>query len=151
VAASGAPKNREDPEMNRRLNTVTAVFLALVVGLALQACSKQEIGSGDPEIAGAYTLVSVDGNEMPASVSHGGAAMKVLSGTFVINADGTCSSKTVFVPPTGTETEREVDATYTREGSKLTMKWEGAGMTVGTVEGDTFTMDNDGMVFVFKK
>ena len=137
--------------MNRRLTTVTTVFLALVVGLAIQACSKQEIGSGDPEIAGAYTLVSVDGNEMPATVSHDGATIQVRSGTFIINADGTCSSKTVFVPPTGTETEREVDATYTREGSKLTMKWEGAGMTVGTVDGNTFTMDNEGMIFVYKK
>ena len=31
------------------------------------------------------------------------------------------------------------------------MKWQGAGMTIGTVEGDTFTMDNEGMVFVYKK
>jgi hypothetical protein len=45
----------------------------------------------------------------------------------------------------------EVKATYTREGNKLTMKWQSGGMTIGTVEGDTFTMSNEGMVFVYRK
>ena len=31
------------------------------------------------------------------------------------------------------------------------MKWQGAGLTTGTVEGNTFTMDNEGMLFVYKK
>ena len=41
--------------------------------------------------------------------------------------------------------------TYTRQGTKLTMKWEGAGITMGNVESNTFTMDNEGMVFVYRK
>jgi hypothetical protein len=31
------------------------------------------------------------------------------------------------------------------------MKWEGAGITTGTIDGDTFTMDNVEMVFVYRK
>jgi hypothetical protein len=31
------------------------------------------------------------------------------------------------------------------------MQWEGAGTTVGTVEGNDFTMNNEGMVFVYRK
>jgi hypothetical protein len=96
-------------------------------------------------------LLSVDGNTLPASVSHDGAALQVRSGSSTINADGTCSSKTVFVLPAGKEITREVSATYTKDGSKLTMQWEGAGQTSGTIAGDTFTMDNEGMVFVYKK
>jgi len=34
--------------------------------------------------------------------------------------------------------------TVKREGAKLTMKWEGAGITMGSMEGNTFTMDNEG-------
>ena len=30
------------------------------------------------------------------------------------------------------------------------MKWQGAGLTTGTVEGITFTMDIEGMLFVYK-
>jgi hypothetical protein len=78
-------------------------------------------------------------------------ALQVRSGTFTINADGTCSTKTVFVPPSGQEATREVSATYTKEGAKLTMQWKGAGTTTGTIEGDTFTMNNEGMLFVYKK
>jgi hypothetical protein len=88
---------------------------------------------------------------VPASVSHDGTALQVRSGSFTIKTDGTCGTKTVFVPPSGSEATREVGATYTKEGSKLTMKWQGAGMTTGTIEGNTFTMENEGMVFVYKK
>ena len=56
-----------------------------------------------------------------------------------------------FVPPSGAEATLVRAATYTREGGKLSMQWEGAGSTTGTVEGNTFTMDNEGMVFVFRK
>ena len=31
------------------------------------------------------------------------------------------------------------------------MQWKGAGETVGTIQGNTVTMDNDGMVFVYSK
>jgi hypothetical protein len=96
-------------------------------------------------------LESVNGNKVPATISHDGIALKVLSGTFTLNADGTCGTKSVFVPPGAGETTREVKATYTKAGSKLTMQWEGAGMTTGTVEGNSFTMDNEGMVFVYRK
>lgn len=46
---------------------------------------------------------------------------------------------------------REVNATYTQQGPNLIMEWEGAGTTEGTVEGDSFTMNNEGMIFVYKK
>ena len=60
-------------------------------------------------------------------------------------------STTTFVPPSGAEATREVTATYSREGSKLTMQWKGAGMTVGTISNNTFTMNNEGMLLVYRK
>jgi hypothetical protein len=126
------------------------VFL-LTAGLLLSACKQETKVAAGVDPTGVYALVSVNGNAVPASVSHDGTALQVRSGSFTIKADGTCSTKTVFVPPSGTEATREVSATYTKEGSKLTMQWQGAGMTTGTIEGNTFTMDNEGMVFVYKK
>jgi len=104
--------------------------------------------AADINPVGTYALVSVDGNKVPYAMEHEGHAMTVQSGSFIINADGTCSSK---ISLAGRDAAMEVKATYTREGQKLTMKWEGAGMTIGTLEGDKFTMDNEGMVFVYKK
>ena len=121
--------------------------------VALGGCSAQAPAEAakSKDISGLYTLVAVNGNKVPASISHEGVALQVRSGTFTIKADGTCGTKTTFVPPSGSEVAREVSATYTRDGSKLTMQWQGAGTTTGTIEGNSFTMDNEGMVFTYQK
>ena len=106
---------------------------------------------GDPaasDISGKYTLVSVNGNALPFSHPEGPV---IRSGVFTINKDGTCSSQMTFSIPSGSDASREVAATYTREGSRLTMTWSGAGTTIGTIEGNMFKMDNEGMIFVYRK
>ncbi len=130
---------------------ILQLFLLLVPGLFLFACQHMPKTVSGGDHTGIYTLISVDGSDVPASVSHGNVSLRVSSGTFTINADGTCNSKVVFGLPSGDEMTREVNATYTQEGSKLSMQWEGAGTTEGTVEGDSFTMNNEGMIFVYKK
>ena len=117
----------------------------------LSACGHNASISEGGDVTGVYLLTSVNGGQVPTRVDHDGTALEVRSGTFTVNADGTCATKTVFLPPSGTEVAREVSATYTKSGSKLTMQWEGAGTTIGTVEGDTLTMQNEGMVFVYRK
>ena len=97
---------------------------------------------------GTYALTTVDGKKVPCTVQHEGHTMTINSGSFIINADGTCNSRMFLA---GRDAAIEVKATYTREGPKLTMTWQGAGMTIGTIEGDTFTMNNEGMVFVYRK
>jgi hypothetical protein len=104
--------------------------------------------AADINPVGTYALVTIDGNKVPCTVQHEGHTMTINSGSFSINADGTCSSKMSLA---GRDAAIEVKATYTREGPKLTMQWQGAGMTIGTVEGDTFTMNNEGMVFAYRK
>ena len=101
------------------------------------------------DVSGRYELIAVNGATIPATVSHDGTDIKVHSGVFEIKADGTCSSKTVFTPPSGGKVTRKVNATYTRNGSNLVMQWEGAGTTTGTIEDETFTMDNHGIIFVY--
>ena len=125
--------------------------LLLTAGLLLSACQQEAKVDKSADPTGVYALVSVNGGKVPASVAHDGNALQVRSGTFTIKADGTCGTKTVFVPPSGSEATREVSATYTKEGSKLTMQWKDAGTTTGTIEGNTFTMDNEGMLFVYRK
>jgi len=137
--------------MKRRLEIVFTLGLMLSVALVMSACKKQEVASGGTDFTGVYTLVSVNGKRVPTSVSHGGATLQVRSGTFIINADGTCSSKMVIVAPSGREVTREVAAKYTKDGSRLTMQWEGAGKTIGIVGDNSFTMDNEGMELVYTK
>ena len=126
-------------------------LLPLVTVLIWAGCKQEAKIAANLNPVGTYTLVSVDGSKVPCTAQHEGHTLAVKSGTFAINSDGTCSSKVIFSVPLGGDTSREVKASYTREGSKLTMQWEGAGTTTGTVEGDTFTMDNEGMVFTYHK
>jgi hypothetical protein len=104
-----------------------------------------------PDITGSYEIVSINGAPLPFTVTHEGPGIKVSSGTFTIRPDGTCSGHSAFVLPSGEAQSREVSATYTRDGSKLTIQWQGAGVTTGTVEGDTFTMENEGQVLLYRK
>ena len=92
--------------------------------------------------------MSVDGKPVPCQVTHNGHTMVITSGRFLIHPDGTCKSQ-MFLE--GRDTGIEVKATYTQAGSKLTMTWQRAGMTIGSVEGDTFTMNNEGMVLVYRR
>jgi len=141
--------NGEPQRSSRRL--LQACLLSLVVVVGWTGCKQAANVAADVNPAGTYALVSVDGKAVPCTVQHEGHTLTIKSGSFVIGADGTCSSKVVFLPPSGSEATREVQATYTREGPKLAMKWQGAGMTIGTVEGDAFTMNNEGMIFAYRK
>lgn len=138
--------------MKTQLNLLLQRCFALAaMGLFISACQVQQPAADTADPVGSYALVSVDGQPVPASVSHEGAVLKVRSGTFTINADGTCSSRITFVSPSGAEAVREVGATYTRAGSQMNMQWTGAGKTVGTLSGKAFTMNNEGMLFVYRK
>lgn len=129
------------------------LWLAPVLAVALfMGCKAQEKAAADINPVGAYTLVSVNGNQVPCELDHEGHKLAIKSGAFNINADGTCLSKMVFAPPgSSKDATREVKATYTRHAATLTMKWEGAGTTTGTVAGDTFTMNNEGMVLAYRR
>jgi len=134
---------------------ILAACFLLIGGLFLVAC-QQKVENANviypaADYTGNYKLVAVDGSKVPATVSHDGMEMLVRSGTFEINADGTCISKTIFSPQSGYEVSRVANATYTRNGSELKMRWEGAGMTKGTIEREVFTMDNHGMIFVYSR
>ena len=60
---------------------------------------KESADTNNPH--GIFTLVSVDGNAVPCTVNHEGAALAVKSGAFTFNADGTCMSRMSFTPPSG--------------------------------------------------
>ena len=128
------------------------MVILMVVAAALFGCNKTrtteatETVVNDP--AGVYILVDVDGESIPGMITHGGHEMMLYSGRFTINGDKTCISETVFGSQ---KINRTVKATYSQDGSTLKMKWVGAGRTVGTVEGDRFKMNNEGMVFTYKK
>jgi len=138
-------------------NIAIVPLVSLLLLLALTGCRSGENGTagassaGSTNLAGNYTLVSVNGKPVPCVVSHEGQDVTVKSGAFGIRADGTCTSTSVFSVAGHPDVNRVGEAAYTVSGFELTMRWKGAGMTKGTVNGDVFTMNNEGMIFVYRK
>jgi len=130
-----------------RLLLMSAVLLLLVVGVWAGCKSESKSASGIGPV-GAYALMNVDGKNVPCTVKHEGHALSIRSGAFIFNPDGTCSSR-IFI--SGRDTPIETTATYQCVGPELTMKWQRAGITRGSIKGDTFTMTNEGMVFAYRK
>lgn len=127
-------------------------LITLAAALFMSACQTPDIKHADNNsITGAYALVKIDGTLVPGKVGHDGFPLNVSSGAFTISADGTCLSTMVFKPPGGNAITREASARYEFVNSQLVMKWKGAGITKGTVAGDTFVMDNHGMIFEYKR
>ncbi|MGH7993379.1 MAG: hypothetical protein ACREDQ_07680, partial [Limisphaerales bacterium] len=119
--------------------------------LAWTGCKNEAGRNANIDPTGVYALVSVDGKSLPCSLFHEGESPTVKSGVFTIKADSNCISQITFSVPDRGDMSREVKATYTRQGTELTMQWEGAGMTMGSVNGSAFTMTNEGMVFAYRK
>ena len=126
-------------------------LLAALTLLAVTGCQKETPSAAAMEPTGVYNLISVDGKNVPCSVTHEGVAVTVKSGSFTLNADGTCRSLSTFAVPPNPDVCRDVKATFTRQGAELTMHWQGAGVTKGNLDGDTFTMNNEGMIFSYRK
>jgi hypothetical protein len=133
------------------MKTLFHIAIALFAILSLSGCQQTVRLADGNDITGIYYLLRVDGNEMPGTAMHDGMPMEIHSGTFFINDDGTCTSKTRFTPQGHEEQTRVVHAKYTVEDSRLIMKWKGAGTNEGWVEGDIFTMDNHGMIFEYTR
>jgi hypothetical protein len=126
-------------------------LLTATMLLAATGCKPGADANANTDPTGVYTLVSVDGKNVPCDLTHEGVTLTVKSGAFTVTADGHCRSQMTFSVPQRGDMSREVNATYTRQGAELTMQWERAGMTLGTVHGNTFTMTNEDMVLAYQK
>jgi len=123
------------------------ITLSLAVALALAACGGE---ADDP--TGTYDMVSIDGNALPYAPTHQGQkGPEIVSGSLTLNADGTFAFSMGYRLPGGATQSNNLKGTYTMEGSECRLKWEGAGTTPGDWEGDTFSFNNEGMVFAFER
>ncbi len=143
--------------LNRKRFVTFACGLVLILSYGCVTTNPPGKTDGDSsqpsstDIAGNYELVSVNGAPVPATVLHGDSRIEIHSGSFQIRADGTLSTTSVFSPPSGGKRAQKSHATYTRNGPNLVMLWQGAGENTGRLDGETFTMDNHGMIFVYSR
>src|SRR5664280_2884917 len=151
IAGMKTNQSEFNGETRRSMRQSLQLCLLPLLMMAWAGCKQDAKVAADTNPVGTYALVSINGNKVPYILDHEGHTATIKSGSFIINSDGTCSSTMNFSVPSGGDSSREVKATYTCQGTNLTMKWEGAGTTIGTVQGSTFRMENEGMVLAYSK
>ena len=128
---------------------VRRVFLALLV-LGLVACGDDVIGPED--IAGTYTLQSINGQSLPWGPEAG---VEITAGSITINQSMTCSRSLTGTATDGgtvvTVTDTEV-CTCTFVNGVITFTWDSDGSTdSGSIVGSQLTITVDGDVLIFRK
>jgi hypothetical protein len=103
------------------------------------------------DAAETFTLATINGHELPFTPPHEGGAPEVRGGAITLKPDGSFTSSMTYGGPGGKQGSRDFSGTYTREGSKFKLRWKGAGLTTAILEGNTFTMDNEGVKFAYRK
>lgn len=134
------------------MKAIKLIFSAALLAAALlvvAGCKHRAAQAGGLDAV--FELESVNGKTLPAEVHHQGKKLTVVSGRMTFLPESESRSETVFRPESGKEVRRAVSAVYTERQGKLEMQWRGAGRTVGIIEGDTFTMNNEGMIFRYRK
>ena len=128
-----------------------SLSLIIFVAISSVACRHNEEQKSRVDGIGSYSLISVNGSRLPATVEHHGTPIYIASGELFIERDSSCTSTTIFGPPGGSPITRTVKAVYKQRGKNLTLRWENGGQTSGSIEGITFTMNNEGMEFFYEK
>ncbi len=139
-----------NPARGRSLPLLAAMAILAIACMA-GGCGRPSSSDTENHLRGEFVLESVDGKNLPAQVAHDRATIEVRAGRITFEPEGVCVSLTTFVAPSGEEIHREVTADYDLDGAKVHMNWRDAGNTIGTMEGETFTMNNEGMVFRYRR
>ena len=128
---------------------VCRVFLAFLV-LGLVACGDDVIGPED--IAGTYTLQSVNGQSLPWVLEAG---IEATAGSVTINQNMTCSrSLTATLTDGGTvvTVTNTDEGTYTFVNGAIMFAWDSDGSTdSGSIVGSQLTLSADGDVLILRK
>lgn len=126
--------------------------LLILASVVLAACSQASKTAESTDFTGTYNLISIDGQPVPyAPVHEGQQGPEIVSSNLTLNDDGTFSMTMSYTNPSGGSISRDFTGTYTQQGAKFNLKWEGAGQTEVTLKGDTLTLNNEGMLFVYQK
>ncbi len=131
------------------IRRVVLAFLAF----GLVACGDNGIGPED--VAGTYTLQTINGDPLPwVSFQTGADKIEVTAGSVTLNADMTCSVSTTgrgtLSGNVTTFTETHV-CTYTLIEGAITLTRPSATDVGGSINGSALTITTDELVFVYRK
>ena len=132
-------------------------LLSLALALAIVGCGSDS--SSEPtnaSVAGTWTLQSVNGSQLPFTLSNvGSTKIELVSSVVNVTSAGTWTStsqtRTTINGQATTSTGTQA-GTYTLSGSAVAIRsTDGTTVQAGTVNGNTLTLAQTGLVFVYQK
>lgn len=106
----------------RPIRTLTALAALTFVGLATVACNALTDEGDAADVAGSYTLASVDGNQLPHEISDGTGSLIINSGTLTLTEGGSYTTSITGQDTVGSETWTDTfSGTYTVDGSGIVL------------------------------
>lgn len=139
------------------MRVFTKLAAIAVLGLAAAACG----GGGDDginepvSIAGTYNLQTIDGQSPPVVVfDEPGLKVEIVSGNFVLNANGSFTTTVGWRLTEGTQVSTESETfpgTYTVNGSTVNFTYSDGDTDSATLAGNTLTFSEGGSSVVFRK
>lgn len=145
------PANINPVRIDYTPRVIAFVVLTILLLCAVARGHAQGADKTTANAAGIYKLASVDGKNVPCLINHDGTSMNVHSGTLTVSTNGQVTSIMTVSVGERKNVRVERSATYTVTNAELTMKWQNAGTTKGRVAGQTFTMTNEGMAYVYRR
>ena len=129
--------------------------IAAALSLPFAACGGDGGTGLQSELSGTYTLRTVNGQPLPF-VAYQDATDKIelLGDEFQFSADSFTESVDVRYTERGVVTTDtfEDSGRYTLDGNALTVTYDSDGSSLtGAVNGNTFTLTGDGIVFLYRK
>lgn len=127
-------------------------LLSAVLVLAVAGCAANSQIPGEQAAAGTYNLIAVDGQAVPQKIASG---EEVVSGTLVLNKDGSFEMKTSLrAQMTSTQPfsfQKQFNGTYTASPIGVQMTWRGGIETSGAFFGRTLRVFHDNVEYLFLK
>lgn len=130
-------------------------LLSLALALAIVGCGSDS--SSEPtnaSVAGTWSLVSVNGAALPFILSAS-PKIELLSSVVTVASNGTFTSSTQTRTTIGTQATTSTSTqsgTYTLSGSAVAIRsTDGSTVQAGSVSGNTLTLAQTGLVFVYQK
>ena len=146
--------------MSSRLLVLLASLAVIASDTTAQSPSRAGTSLGSPSFAGAYMLVAIEGHPLPYAPNHPDRPANaptmpdVLASTLLVRPNGSFIMAMAYRNTTaGVERFRATpfSGTTASDGAGFLARWDGAGITPLTLAGDTLTMDNEGIRFVYRK
>jgi len=133
-------------------------FALVLLLTASFACGGDDGGTTGPDDShvGTFALGSINGQDLPFSLTDGDATITVTRGTIALNADRTFRDEFAYTVQQGASTEsltETAQGTYVRDGTNITFNATSPapGSYRMAFSGNTLTQVGQGFTFVYRR